>query len=121
MTINILIVEDEGIVALDLEQRLNSLGHNVSGIVASGEEALKAVKNSKIDLILMDIHLKGQLNGIETAILIEKDFNIPIIYNSANSDSKTLKKIKKTDHYEYLVKPFDDNKLQKAINNILKI
>jgi Response regulator receiver domain. len=69
----------------------------------------------------MDIILKGKLNGIETTMLIIKEFNIHIIYNSANSDFKTLKEIKKTNHYEFLLKPFDDNQLQKAINSILKI
>ncbi|MCZ3367169.1 MULTISPECIES: response regulator [Methanobacterium] len=119
MTIKIIIVEDESIVAWDLEQRLKLLGHEVVGIAASGADALNLVKNNKVDLILMDIILKGNLNGIETAILIKKDYNIPIIYNSANSDFKTLKEIKKTEPYEYLVKPFDDTRLKKAINNAL--
>ncbi|MEL7668913.1 response regulator [Methanobacterium sp.] len=119
MTIKIIIVEDESIVAWDLEQRLKLLGHEVVGIAASGADALNLVKNNKVDLILMDIILKGNLNGIETAILIKKDYNIPIIYNSANSDFKTLEEIKKTEPYEYLVKPFDDTKLKKAINNAL--
>lgn len=120
MTVNILIVEDEGIVALDLEHRLKLLGHNVIGIVSSGEDALKTVKSTVVDLIFMDIYLKGKLNGIETAILIKKDFDIPIIYNSANSDFKTREEIKKTDH-EYLVKPFDDTQMKKAINNSMKL
>ncbi|MEL7669384.1 response regulator [Methanobacterium sp.] len=121
MVIKIMIVEDESIVALDLEQRLNSLGYEVICKATSGEDALKLVKTNKIDLILMDIILKGKLNGIETAILIKKEFNIPIIYNSANPDFKTREEIKKTKPYEYLIKPFEDHHLQKAINNILKI
>lgn len=121
MAIKIMIVEDESIVAWDLEQRLNLLGYEVICKAVSGEDALKLVKTNKIDLILMDIILKGKLNGIETAILIKKEFNIPIIYNSANSDFKTREEIKKTKPYEYLIKPFDDHHLQKAINNILKI
>ena len=121
MVIKIIIVEDERIVAWDLEQRLKSFGYEVVGIAASGEDALNLVKTNEIDLILMDIILKGKLNGIETAMLIKEEFDIPIIYNSANSDFKTREEIKKTKDYEFLLKPFDDNQLQTAINNILKI
>jgi len=119
MLIKILIVEDESIIALDLEQRLKNLGYEVVGIAHSGADALNLVKNIEIDLILMDIILKGKLNGIETAELIKKDVNIPIIYNSANSDLKTHKDLKKTEAYEFLTKPFDDIQLQRAINNCL--
>ncbi len=119
--VNILIVEDEIIVALDLEQKLKSLGHNIIDIVSSGEDALKAVENNEIDLIFMDICLKGELSGIETAILIKNESDIPIVYNSAYSDFKTREKIKKTDNYGYLIKPFDDIQLQRAINDILKL
>ena len=121
MTIKIIIVEDESIVAWDLEQRLTLLGHEVVGIAASGADALNLVKNNEVDLIFMDIILKGNLNGIETAILIKKDFNIPIIYNSANSDSKTHEDLEKTEPYEFLIKPFCDIQLLKAISNSLKL
>lgn len=120
MTIKILIVEDEGIIALDLEQRLKILGYEVVGIASSGLDALKLVKNNKVDLIFMDIFLKGKLTGIETAMLIRENFNTPIVYNSANSDFKTREEIKKTEPYEFLIKPFNDIQLQKAINNSLK-
>lgn len=121
MTVNILIVEDEGIVALDLEQKLKSLGHTVIGLVSSGEDALKAVRKDKVDLIFMDICLKGKLNGIQTALMIKKEWDIPIIYNSAYSDFRTRENIKENSHDEYLVKPFDDAQLQEAINTILKL
>ena len=121
MSVKIVIVEDEIIVAWDLEQRLESLGYEVVGIAPSGADAINLVKNNEVDLILMDITLKGNLNGIETAILIKKDFDIPIVYNSANSDFKTLEEIKKTKPYKYLTKPFDDIQLEKAINSILKL
>ncbi len=121
MVIKIVIVEDESIVALDLKQRLELLKYEIVGIAATGADAIELVKTNEVDLILMDIILKGKLNGIETAILIKEEFNIPIIYNSANSDFKTLKEIKKTEPYGYLVKPFDDNKLEQAIKSILKL
>ena len=120
MPIKILIVEDEGIIALDLEQKLDILGYDVIGIVSSGIDALNFVKCNKVDLIFMDIFLKGKINGIQTALIIKKELDIPIIYNSANSDFKTRENIKETEHDAYLIKPFDDAQLQKAINNVLK-
>jgi Response regulator of citrate/malate metabolism len=122
MAIKIVIVEDEAIVAMDLEQRLKIMGYEVVGIAAKGVDALNLVKNNEVDLILMDIILKRNLNGIETALLIRKEnMSIPIIYNSANPDFKACKDIKKTKPYKYLIKPFDDIRLQKAIKSILKL
>lgn len=119
MVIQIVIVEDEMIIALDLEQRLKKLGYEVIDIAASGADAIKLVKSNEVDLIFMDIFLKGKLNGIETARLIEEDYNIPIIYNSANSDILKIEAVKNPKHYEYLVKPFNNIKLQRAIKSIL--
>lgn len=121
MVIQIVIVEDEMIIALDLELRLKKLGYEVIGIAASGVDAIKLVKNNEVDLIFMDILLKGKLNGMETARLIEEEFDIPIIYNSANSDILTVEAVKNPNHYGYLVKPFNDIQLQQAIKNILKL
>jgi CheY-like chemotaxis protein len=121
MVVKILIVEDESIVALDLEQRLTILGYKVVGNVYSGLNAIKFLIDSEVDLILMDICLKGKLNGIETAIIIRERLDIPIIYASANSDLKTHELIKKTEPYEYLIKPFEDNQLQNAIINCFKL
>ncbi len=117
--VNVLIVEDESIVAWDLKERLESLGHNVVGTVRSGEEALKIVKKVKVDLVFMDIRLAGVLDGIETAVQIKNNFNVYIIYISANSDFTTRNEIKQTRPYQYLIKPFDDFQLQIAINNCL--
>ena len=121
MVIQIVIVEDEIIIALDLKQRLKNLGYEVIGIATSGADTIKLVKSNEVDLIFMDVFLKGKLNGIETAGLIEEEFDIPIIYNSANSDILTIEAVKKPKHYGYLVKPFDDIKLQQAIKSILKL
>ena len=119
MTINILIVEDESIVAWDLQERLESEGYNVISTVRSGEEALRIVENSKVDLVFMDVRLAGVLDGIETAIQIKNNFNISIIYISANSDFTTRNEIRQTRPYQYLIKPFDDFQLKIAINNCL--
>ena len=118
-SVNILIVEDESIVAWDLKERLELMGHNVVDSVRSGEEALKIVEKVKVDLIFMDIRLAGALDGIETAIQIKNNFNVSIIYISANSDFTTRNEIKQTKPYQYLIKPFDDFELQIAINNCL--
>ncbi|MGB9980228.1 response regulator [Methanobacterium sp.] len=118
MSINILIVEDECIVALDIKQRLESMSYNVIDIASSGESALKVIDNHQIDLVIMDIRLGGKLSGIDTAIQIRNNFDIPIIYSTAYSDFKTHKEIKQTEPYEHLVKPFDDNQLQSAINSL---
>lgn len=117
MTLNVLVVEDESIVSLDLEQKLKSVGCSVSTAL-SGEAALKII-NSEIDLILMDIYLNGKLNGIDTAIQIRKNFNIPIIYITASYDKKIRERIKKTEPYAFIKKPFDNLELQETIKNMV--
>ena len=117
MSINVLIVEDEVIVAWDLKERLELIGYKVINTVRSGEEALEIMKKSRIDLIFMDIRLQGSIDGIDTAKQIKNNFKIPILYISANSDLITINEIKQTQPYQYLKKPFNDDQLQKAVNN----
>jgi FOG: CheY-like receiver len=119
MPLNVLIVENESIVALDIKHRLKSMGHNVINVVSSGEKALNIIKKYVIDLIIMDAHLDGILNGIDTAILIRKKFNMPILYISASYNLERHTKIKLTKPYEYIKKPFDNKQLQTAITNCL--
>lgn len=118
MLINVLIVEKESIISLDIKHKFKSMNCIVI-ITSSGEEALKIIKNNKIDLVVMDTHLNGVLNGIETAIQIRNKLNIPIIYISANSNLTTSEKLKQTRPYQLLIKPFDDSQIQIAINNCL--
>lgn len=112
---NILIVEDEKIVALDLKRRLISLDYSVNGIVSSAHECLKNIKESKPDLILMDIVLKGDIDGISVAKLIKAEYNIPIIYLTAHTDEMTIQRAKQTEPYGYIIKPFDLRDLQTTI------
>lgn len=119
MPLNVLIVENELIIALDLKQRLKSMGHNVVGVVSSGENALKAIKKYMIDLIIMDAHLNGALDGVDTAVYIRKKFNMPIIYISASFNLERHTKIRLTEPYEYIKKPFENEQLQIAITNCL--
>jgi len=102
----VLIVEDEALIALSIEKWLCNLGHEVCGIVASGEEALERAAALKPDLVLMDIHLASAMDGIETAALIRERLAIPSVYLTAHADEETLSRAKQTDPYGFLLKPF---------------
>lgn len=115
----ILIVEDEQIVALELKDRLTRMGHSVVGVVASGEEALQEVARLCPDLILMDIKLQGELDGIEVADAIRKQADIPIVYLTAFADDATLQRAKLTKPYGYILKPFQERELHIIIEVFL--
>ena len=119
MPLDVLIVENEGIVALDIKHRIRVMGYNVVAMVPSGEEALNIVENHAVDLIVMDAYLDGILNGIDTAMIIRIKFNMPIIYISASFNLERHEKIKLTEPYEYIKKPFDTGQLKTAIDNCL--
>jgi PAS domain S-box-containing protein len=106
----ILIVEDEVIIAYDLQHKLQLLGYQVLEICSSGEEAIEYVKTAAPDLILMDIRLHGTMSGIDAAEHILNHHDIPIIYLTAHADQNTLQKAKMTHPFGYLVKPIDDEK-----------
>lgn len=116
----IVVVEDENIVAMDIEQSLKRLGYDVPMVLGSGEEAIPAVGSVLPDLVLMDIQLKGKMNGIEAAQEIRKLFNIPVIFLTAYADELTLQKAKEAEPYGYLLKPFEEIELHTAIEVILK-
>ena len=116
----ILIVEDERIVARDIEKRLKKLGYQVIGSVASGEEALRQAQLTLPDLVLMDIQLKGQLDGIQTAEHIHTDLDIPVVFLTAYADDETLQRAKVTEPFGYIVKPFDERDLHAAIEVALR-
>ncbi|MDI9624421.1 MAG: methanogen output domain 1-containing protein [Methanothermobacter sp.] len=115
MAIKLLVVEDESIVALDIKHRAELLGYKVVGIASSGEEALKLTKEKKPDLVLMDIVLKGEMDGIEAAEIIKRDYDIPVVYLTAHSDKETLERAKLTEPFGYLIKPFEDRELHSVI------
>ena len=110
----ILVVEDEAIVAKDIEGSLKNLGYAVCGRVYTGEEAIQKVTETQPDLVLMDILLKGDMDGIETAQQIRTRFNIPVVYLTAHADEKTLRRAKMTQPYGYLTKPFEEKELYTA-------
>ena len=115
----ILVVEDESIVAIDLSHTLTSLGYEVVATVGTGEEALKLLGEYRPDLVLMDIQLRGELDGIQVAEKIQTTLRIPVIYLSAYSDAKTLSRAKLTEPYGYIMKSFDHNDLHSTIEMAL--
>ncbi|UCH95808.1 MAG: response regulator [Candidatus Aminicenantes bacterium] len=115
----ILVVEDEILVALDIKNKVIRLGYEVVDIVAAGEAAIEKVNETHMDLILMDISLAGDIDGIEAAKRIQSHFDIPIIYLTAHSDKDTLERAKLTGPYGFIVKPFDKRSLHAAIEMAL--
>ncbi|MEH2348898.1 MAG: ATP-binding protein [Nostoc sp.] len=111
----ILVVEDEAIVAKDLQNRLINFGYAVPAIASSGEEAINKAVEIYPDLVLMDIKLKGLMDGIEAALEIHKYLDIPVIYLSAYADDKTLERVKITEPFSYLLKPFKERELKTNI------
>ena len=115
MSSKIHIIEDERIVALDLKFKLQKLGYEIIGMSVTGESALEEIKNNKPDLVLMDIMLQGELDGIQTAKIIREQYKIPFIYLSALSDEVTISRVKITEPYGYILKPFDIGDLKTNI------
>jgi CheY-like chemotaxis protein len=115
----IFIVEDEAIVANDLKETLKSLGYDVPGIAKSGELALEKVKEIRPDLVLMDIHLAGKMDGVETAGTIHNLYDIPVIYLTAYADKALLDRAKITEPYGYVIKPYDERELHSIIEMAL--
>lgn len=111
----ILLVEDEAIVALDIKTRLLHLGHEVVGVTSSGEDAIKAVEATRPDLVLMDIRLRGKLDGIEAAQQLRARFDVAVIYLTAYGDDATLQRAKLTEPYGFLIKPFEERELHSTI------
>ena len=118
----ILIVEDENIIALDIRAMLEDLGYMDSAIVSSGEESIQKASIMKPDLVLMDIKLKGSLDGVSAGQEIFKQFQIPIVYLTAYSDQATVNRInhgKNVNSPTVINKPFDEGELKTVINTNL--
>lgn len=111
----ILIVEDERIIAADLEESLEEMGYQVCGTTSFGEKAVELAGTRHPDLVIMDIQLEGAMNGLEAAAAIKAKFNIPIIYLSAYSDEEVLAQAEITEPFGYLLKPFQSGELRTTI------
>lgn len=119
-TPRIMVVEDENIVALDIANGLKRLGYEVVKILSTGEDAIESALNLHPDLILMDIQLKGSIDGIQAAGIIRQKSNIPVIFLTAYADEATIEKAKGSEPYGYLLKPFEESELHTAIEIVLQ-
>jgi two-component system, response regulator PdtaR len=115
----IFIVEDEAIVANDLKETLRGLGYAVAGSAKTGETALEKIQETGPDLVLMDIHIAGTMDGIDTAAKVHSLLNIPVVYLTAHADDQVLERAKLTEPYGYIIKPFDERGLQSTIEMAL--
>ena len=112
---NVLVVEDEPIVAMDIQRRLEQLGHSVFGVYARGEDAVEAIKQQQPDLVIMDIRLSGAIDGIETARRIREHYDLPVVYLTAYADDETLLRARDTGPAAYLMKPVQDREIRSMI------
>ena len=116
----VLLVEDDNIIAKVAEWRLKNLGYKMCGRASTGGEAMEIIARNKPDIVLMDINIKGDIDGIETAKLIKKDYDIPVVYVTSHSDGPTLERAKETRPDGFIMKPFEDNDLRVAIELALR-
>lgn len=119
-SIRILVVEDESILALDIEDILNHLGYEVIGLAIDAEEAIAAIAQSPPDLVLMDVRLQGAMDGIEATRQIWTRFRLPVVFLTASTDEATLQRIKTVHAFGYIVKPFAIRKLETMIQSALE-
>ena len=115
MSSKILIVEDEIIIAIDLKIRLEDLGYYVPGIAVNGRDAIKKTGEKNPDIILMDILLNGDKDGIQVAQQIRNQYNVPIIYLTGSQNDGLIEKAGITEPYGYINKPFDNTEIENAI------
>jgi PAS domain S-box-containing protein len=111
----ILIVEDDAIEAMDIKINLENMGYDVTAVTSSGEEAFQKISQSRPDLVLIDIIIKGKMDGVEVAQKIKDNYDLPFIYLTSNSEEKTLEKAKLTEPFGYVIKPFDVVELRYTI------
>lgn len=116
----LMIVEDEGLVALDLKARLEDFGYGVERPVADGRQAVEEARRSKPDLVLMDIRLGDGMDGIDAADLIRRELRIPVVFVTAHSDESTLARAREAGPFGYILKPIHDQALHVAIDSALR-
>ncbi|KVN53243.1 hypothetical protein WT13_32080 [Burkholderia anthina] len=115
----IMIVEDDRIVARDIEQQLSRIGYEVVGHTTRGEDAPDIARSARPDLILMDIRLEGETDGIEAARRIRDDFGLPIVFLTAYADDETVRRASRAEPYGYILKPFEDSQLRTVVEMAL--
>ena len=115
----IMVVEDEAVISMEIQDRLARMGHSVCGTAASGDEAVSVATANHPDLILMDVQLRGDVDGVETARKIRSRIEVPVIYLTAFADDRTVERARETEPYGYLIKPFSEKELFAAIEMAL--
>lgn len=115
----ILIVEDEGVVALDLQEQLTHLGYEVVGYVGLGEEAIRKATETMPDIVLMDVILEGEMDGIEAAAQIRAQTGLPVVYLTALANDSVIQRAKVTEPFGYILKPFTERDLKAGIEMAL--
>lgn len=115
----ILIVEDESIIAMDIESSLKRLGYEVTSIVNTGEKADKKAASDKPDIVLMDIRIKGEMDGIEAAEVIRLKYGIPVVFLTAHLDEEKIQRAKLTMPFGYILKPIQEKDLKVTIEMAL--
>ena len=113
--IKILVVEDEALIAMDICEKLTDMGYEVVKTADNGADAIKYADELKPDIVLMDIVIKGKMDGIEAAEIIWDTFKIPSLFLTAYNSDSVIQRARKFNPVDFLLKPFDDNKLQEAI------
>lgn len=111
----ILIVEDDMIIAADLSMQLTKIGYDIIGINTKAEDALKTISDHRPDIIIMDIVLSGKMNGIEAAVNILHEYQIPVIFMTSNTDDATFQKALSAKPYAFIAKPFQKSELERTI------
>ena len=114
-TKHILIVEDEGLIAADVQKKLERLGYPIPAVARSGVEALRCARSTPFDLVLMDIRLKGDMDGIATAQALKAEFEVPVVYLTAHADQDTIDRAKRTEPLGYILKPTTDGDLRSVV------
>jgi len=116
---SIMIVEDEGVVSIDIRNILRRSGYDIAAVAFLGEEAVKKAEEAHPDLVLMDIGLRGEIDGIEAAKMIRKRCQIPVVFLTGFADENTLAKAREADPSGFIIKPIDEEELRKTIEEAL--
>lgn len=116
---NIMVVEDEGVVSIDIRNMLKRAGYDIAAVAFQGEEAVKKAEISDPDLVLMDIGLKGEIDGIEAARRIRERFQIPVVFLTGFADDVTVAKAKEVNPSGFIIKPINEEELRNILDEIL--
>ncbi len=116
---SIMVVEDEGVVSIDIRNMLRKAGYDIAAVAFKGEEAVQKAATTKPDLVLMDIGLKGDLDGIEAAKKIRESLHIPVVFLTGFADENTMTKAKEVDPSGFIIKPINEEELRRIIEQTL--